>query len=129
MPLSQFDERTALTYAAQFVAPQAAGSIATQAGTLYGTRWDQMLLTWSGATPFEVDVAYNDSFGDIAFIGTVTVPGAVGTVMGSVDVITTLLPANQQFLLLQASAHIDVTTKATIAGSDVFSIFLSGGNF
>jgi hypothetical protein len=129
MPISQFDERVPISSYNTYVDPTAPGTLQLIAGAVYGTRIDQFILTWSGASPFEVDIRVDDGVGDIALLGTVTVPAAVGTELGTADVIALLLPAGQPFITIGHLETINVNTKASISGSDALTAWTSGGNF
>lgn len=129
MPLSQFDERVPNGSLNTYANPTAAGPLQLIVGRFYGTRLDQMILTWNGVAPFEVDIQLNDGFGDIAALGTVTIPAAVGTVLGTASVFDLLMPSSQAFVILANGTSIYVVTKAAISGSDVLTAWTSGGDF
>jgi hypothetical protein len=129
MPLSQFDERAPFTTVNAAAAGFGPAIITLVNGSTYGTRIDQITASWNGAAPLEIDVDVNDGFGDIATIGTVTIPLAVGTVTETVDVIAALFPVIQPFIILPSGYQLRFTVKVLIAGSDVFGLWASGGNF
>jgi len=129
MPLTQFDERTIFVSPNSYANPTAIGIQTLANGTGYGTRIDQLLLSWNGAAPIEVDLRLNDGFGDVAFIGTVVLAAITGTVLTSVDVLAALFPANQQYINLNASGALELLIKSAISGTDVLGAYASGGNF
>jgi hypothetical protein len=129
MPLSQFDERSAFTTTNAAVAGAGPAILTLVTGSLYGTRLDQIIFAWNGVAPLEVDVDINDGFGDIAFLGTVTIPPQVGTAQSVIDVIDALMPSTQPFVTLPSGFQIRATLKVLLAGAETFTQWLSGGTF
>lgn len=129
MALSQFDEKVVNVSPSEQTAGAVASNYTVGQGVGYGTRYDQFLLSWSGAAPFEVDIRITDGFGDIATLGTLTLPAATGTVSSTTDVLAALFAADQRFIILNNQGSVGVVTKATITGTDVMGAYLSGGNF
>lgn len=129
MALTQFDERVINVSPNEQTAGAVASNYQVAAGVGYGTRYDQFLLSWNGAATFEVDIRVSDGFGDVATLGTLTLPASIGTETTTTDVLAALFPADQRFLILNAGGSVGVVTKATITGTDVMGAYLSGGNF
>jgi hypothetical protein len=127
MPLSQFDERTAYSAPGSFVNGTGVGIQSLAVGSTFGTRIDQFILTWNGAISTDVDIRVDDGSGDIGYFGTVTLPAAVGAIRGQVDVIATLCPSIQPYILLPSGFGLGLGILTAITGTDVLTYIVQGG--
>lgn len=127
MSVAQFDERTALTVAAQFLPADGTTWKTVHTGALSGSRLDDVLITNNGAAAHVVE--FRITIGATSYqLGSVSVPAGAGYAGAvSVQLSATLQPTNQLGWLIGYNNTFQARVAVVMGAGETLDVVAFGG--